>query len=121
MAHFCQLDENNIVLNVVVINDSDCLDSNGIESETVGITFCKSLYGEDTNWVQTSWTKRIRKHYGQLGYTYDQERDAFIPPKYYDSWIFNEETFDWDPPIPYPTDGPKCYWSESRLKWIPLD
>ncbi len=120
MAHFCKLDENNVILNTVVINDSDCLDENGIESEAVGIAFCKSIYGEDTNWIQTSWTNRIRKRYAEPGYTYDSVRDAFIPPKYYESWSLNEDTLDWDPPVPYPTEGPKCYWDELTLSWVPI-
>jgi hypothetical protein len=118
MAHFCKLDENNVVLNTIVVADSDCLDENGVESEAVGIAFCKSLFGEDTKWVQTSWNKRIRKHYGEPGYTYDETRNAFIPPKYYESWSLNENTLDWDPPIPYPEDGFKFYWDESVSNWV---
>ena len=84
MAHFAQLDENNIVLNVVVVANSDITDENGIEQEKIGIQFLKSLFGEDTNWKQTSYNKNIRKRYAGIEYTYDENLDAFIPPKPYE-------------------------------------
>ena len=116
MAHFAQLDENNVVLQVIVVSNSDCLDSNGQESEQAGIAFCQSLLGG--NWKQTSYNGNIRKNYAGIGYTYDQQRDAFIPPKPYASWILNEQTCLWNSPIPYPTDGKYYYWDEAAQSWI---
>ena len=80
MAHFAQLDENNVVTQVIVVTNEELLD-NGVESEAKGIAFCKSLLGEETIWIQTSYNSKIRKNYAGIGYTYDTDRDAFIPPK----------------------------------------
>jgi hypothetical protein len=117
MAHFAELNENNQVINVIVIGNNDCLDTNGNESESVGISFCKSLLGEDTHWVQTSYNASIRKHYAGIGYTYDAVRDAFIPPKPYNSWILVEETCQWTAPISYPVDGNRYFWNENITNW----
>ena len=72
MAHFAQLNDSNVVISVNVIADADCLDDNGNESEAIGIAFCKSLWGSDTNWKQTSYNNNIRKNFAGIGYTYDQ-------------------------------------------------
>jgi hypothetical protein len=104
MAHFAQLDENNVVTQVIVVTNEELLD-NGVESELKGIAFCKSLLGEETVWIQTSYNSKIRKNYAGIGYTYDQARDAFIPSKPDDftdeegnsfTFILNEETCQWD-------------------------
>jgi hypothetical protein len=118
MAHFAQIDENNIVQNVIVVDNNDCLDANGVESETVGVEFCKSLLGGDTLWVQTSYNGNFRKNYAGIGYTYDSTRDAFIPPKPYESWVLLEETCQWIAPIPYPNDGKMYYWDEFIKNWV---
>lgn len=118
MAHFAQLNDNNIVQNVIVVSNNDCVDSNGVESELVGIEFCKKLLGEDTRWVQTSYNANFRKNYAGIGYSYDKDRDAFIPPKPYKSWILIEETCQWTSPIPNPDDGKHYYWDESVKNWI---
>lgn len=102
MAHFAQLNENNIVVNVVVVNNKDTADENGNEIEEIGIQFLQSILGEDTIWKQTSYNNNIRKNYAIIGGTYDESRDAFIPPKTYENWILNEETCLWEPPIPKP-------------------
>ena len=117
MAHFAQLDENNQVIAVNVIADADCLDDNEKESETVGIAFCKSLWGSETIWKQTSYNGNIRKNYAGIGYTYDQTRDAFIPAKPFNSWILNETTCLWEAPIAYPTDGEMYQWNETNQQW----
>ena len=116
MAHFAQLDENNLVTQVIVVNNNDCLDSNGQESEQTGITFCQSLLGG--NWKQTSYNGNIRKNYAGIGYTYDYQRDAFIPQKPYASWILNEQTCQWNAPVSYPTDGKFYSWDEATQSWI---
>ena len=98
MAHFAQLDENNIVTQVIVVaNDELLLD--GIENETKGIMFCKSLLGEDTGWIQTSYNGNIRKNYAGVGYTYDEVRDAFIAPEPKGNIGFDEETCRWIMPM----------------------
>lgn len=81
MAHFAELDENNIVKRVIVISNSDLIDTNGQESEQIGIEFCKSLFGQDTKWVQTSYNNNIRKYFAGIGYIYNEELDEFVPPE----------------------------------------
>lgn len=102
MAHFAQLDENNLVTQVIVISNQEILDSNGNESEEIGINFCKKLFGENTNWKQTSYNNNFRIRYANIGDTYNEKLDAFIVPKYYDSWILNENTCEWNAPTPAP-------------------
>lgn len=121
MAHFAQLDENNMVTQVIVIHNDETVDFMGNESETKGINFCKTIYGENTNWVQTSYNANFRKNYAGFGYTYDQERNAFIPPKFYLSWILDEETCRWIAPIPMPDDGQIYVWNEETQQWIKSD
>lgn len=116
MAHFAELDENNLVLRVIVVSNDVCLDSNGNESEAVGISFCQSLFGG--NWVQTSYNGNFRHRYAGIGYTYDLAHDAFLAPKPYPSWIFNNETLDWDPPTPKPNDGQHYRWDEATTSWV---
>ena len=102
MAHFAELDQNNVVLRVLVVANEDTADENQNEIEEIGIEFLQSLLGENTIWKQTSYNNRIRKNYAGIGYTYDETRDAFIPPKPFENWILNEETCLWIPPIPEP-------------------
>ena len=118
MAHFAQLDENNIVTQVIVVNNSEILDENGHESEEIGINFCKMVLGEDTRWVQTSYSGKFRKNYAGIGYTYDEELDAFIPPQPWPSWSLNESTGLWQAPIPVPDEENFYYWDEENQKWI---
>jgi hypothetical protein len=117
MAHFAQLDENNIVTQVIVVNNQELLDESNVEQEEKGIVFCQSLLGG--NWKQTSYNANIRKNYAGVGYTYDVERDAFIPPKpyAYASWILNEDTCRWEAPIAYPEDGKAYTWNEETVSW----
>lgn len=117
MAHFAQLDGNNVVTQVIVIHNNELMD-NGVESEQKGIDFCKSIYGADTLWVQTSYNGTKRKNFAGPGYTYDPQRDAFIPPKPHASWLFNEEKCQWYPPFEEPKDGKVYYWDEDILNWV---
>ena len=125
MAHFCQLDENNIVTQVIVVSNSDIIDTNGNEVEEIGIAFCKKLLGEDNNWKQTSYNNSIRVRYAGIGYSYNEELDAFIAPKPFASWIFNTETVDWVSPIghaPELTDeeieaSSSYVWDEENGVW----
>jgi hypothetical protein len=94
MAHFAQLDENNIVTQVIVVHNNELLD-NGVESEIKGANFCQSLLGGI--WVQTSYNGTIRKNFAGIGYTYDVARDAFIAPKPDTGvWVLNEDTCQWE-------------------------
>jgi hypothetical protein len=79
MAHFAKLDENNVVTQVIVVNNNELMD-NGVESEQKGIDFCKSLFGQDTRWVQTSYNGNFRGTYAGVGYTYDAQNDEFVSP-----------------------------------------
>lgn len=116
MAHFAQIDENNLVTQVIVVSNSDCLDESGNESEAVGVAFCQSLLGG--NWKQTSYNSTIRKNYAGIGYQYDSSRNAFISPKPYASWLLTESTCQWDAPVSCPT-GDKMYeWDEPTISWI---
>lgn len=115
MAHFAQLDENNMVIQVIVVHNNELMD-NGMESEAKGIAFCQSLF-PSTNWKQTSYNGNMRKNYAGIGYTYDQQRDAFISPKPYASWTLDETTCLWVAPVPMPTDGKRYLWNESTQVW----
>ena len=116
MAHFAKLNDNNIVVDIHVINN-DVITIDGVESEQAGIDFLKELFG-DGNWKQTSYNGNFRKHYAAIGFTYDVERDAFIPQKPFNSWSLNEDTCVWEPPVPYPNDGKKYAWYEINKEWV---
>ena len=115
MAHFAQLNEYNFVTQVIVVNNQELLDENNVEQEEKGIAFCQSLLGG--NWKQTSYNANIRKNYAGAGYTYDVERDAFIPPKPYASWILNEDTCRWEAPVAFPDDEKAYTWNEETVSW----
>ena len=115
MAHFVRLDENSIVVQGIVVHNNELID-NGVESEAKGIAFCQSLF-PDTTWVQTSYNGNIRKNYAGIGYTYDEQRDAFIPPQPYPSWLLNEATCLWEAPVPMPEDGKWYTWDEATTSW----
>ncbi len=114
MAHFAKL-KNNIVQQVIVVSNQDILDEQGQESEEKGIAFCSNLLGG--TWKQTSYNGNIRKNYAGIGYTYDEGRDAFIPPKPFNSWLLDEDTCQWKAPVDYPTDGERYTWNEETLTW----
>lgn len=120
MAHFAELSKNSVVKQVIVIDNVNTLDVDGNESEAQGIKFCKSLYGEHTEWVQTSYTATFRKHFAGIGFKYDRERDAFIPPPPYPSWVLDESVYQWKPPVPYPTDSKFYEWDEPTVSWIEI-
>jgi hypothetical protein len=116
MAYFAQLDENNIVVNIIKIDNSDCL-LDGIEDELTGISFCNLLI--PGIWIQTSYNDRIRKNYAGIGYSYDPELDAFIPPQPFTSWSLNEDTCQWVPPVPKPNEG-YYSWDDETTSWKEL-
>jgi len=126
MAHFAKLDENNIVLQVVVVNDL---------YEADGENWCKELFGTDS-WKQTSYNTRggvhyaansnspdegtaLRKNYAGVGYSYNPTLDAFIPPQPFPSWLLDETTCQWEPPVPPPDSGIHT-WNEDTQSWNPV-
>jgi hypothetical protein len=117
MAYFAKLGTGNIIEKVISINNSVITDSNGIEQEQLGVDFINKLYNTRDVWKQTSYNRTFRKNYAGVGYQYDQQRDAFIAPKPFNSWILNEDTCRWEAPISYPEDGNKYKWNELTLTW----
>lgn len=118
MAHFARI-ENGVVTQVTVVKNDILLDDNGNEQESLGVTFLQNLFGSDTSWKQTSYNNNLRKNFAGIGYSYNTSRDAFIAPQPYNSWILNETTCRWDPPVPYPTDTDNSYeWDEATTSWI---
>ena len=121
MAHFAELDSNNVVLRVIVVSNADTSTAQGEEKESIGIAFCERLLGG--TWVKTSYNAKIRKNYAGIGFTYDKDRDAFIPPKPYASWVLDETTCRWNAPVAMPSDAgqgepPKRYtWNENTTSW----
>lgn len=116
MAHFAQLDENDIVQQVIVVHNNELLDEHGYEQESNGIKFCESLFGGI--WIQTSYNGTFRKNFAGIGFKYDRERSAFIPPKLYESWVLDEDTCKWCSPVPMPQDGKIYRWDEETISWI---
>ena len=103
MAHFAQLDDNNVVTQVIVVSNDDITDSTGTEVESIGVAFCQKLLGGSTNWKQTSYNNNMRTRYAGVGYTYDASLDAFISPKPHASWTLDSSTKDWKAPLTEPT------------------
>jgi hypothetical protein len=131
MASFAKLN-NNIVERVESVVNEVLKDSNGVEQELIGIEFLRTLYNEpNAIWKQTSYNTvggihslggtPFRKNHAGVGYTYDEIKNAFIPPKPYNSWILNETTCNWNAPVAYPTDGQRYNWNEQTLNWDLLD
>lgn len=123
MAHFAEIDSNNKVVRVLVVGD---------DQEHRGQDFLANDLGLGGTWIQTSYNTRggthtlggtpLRKNYAGIGFSYDQQRDAFIPPKptQYPSWVINENSCLWEPPSPYPTDGKRYKWDEPSVSWVEI-
>lgn len=119
MAHFAEIDGNGVVLRVLVVDNAQ---------ENDGQNFLANTLGLGGNWLKTSYNTvggvhrnggtPFRKNYAGIGYTYDSERDAFIPPKPHNSWILNEDSCTWDAPVPYPTDDAMYTWNEETTSWV---
>jgi hypothetical protein len=126
MASFAKIGLNNKVIEVLSVNNEVLKDSNGIEREDIGIDFLTKLTGYPV-WKQTSYNTHggvhnnngtpLRKNHAGIGYIYDEERDAFIPKKPYNSWILNEQTCLWESLIPYPQDNNQYKWNEQNQSW----
>jgi len=112
MAHFAKLGVGNVVETIQVVSNDVAL------TEQVGIDFLNNLYNTRDVWKQTSYNNNIRKNYAGVGYSYDEARDAFIPPKPYPSWVLNEDSCQWDSPVSYPEDGKLYTWDEPNKGWV---
>jgi hypothetical protein len=124
MSHFAKLDENNIVIFVTVGRQEDdgkeaelCERTGDTYKQTSYNTRAGVYYDNTTLEPAADQSKALRKNFAGLGYTYDAERDAFIPPKPFDSWLLDEETCNWEAPVPYPSDGFRYSWNESEIDW----
>lgn len=123
MAHFAQLDDNNVVTQVIVVDNNELRDPHtGEEDEILGIAFCKKLFGG--KWIQTSYNNKMRVRYAGIGYHYHPDIDAFVPPKPYESWVLNSETTIWEAPVPRPEltteqieAGSSYQWNEENVEW----
>lgn len=115
MAHFAELDANNVVVRVVVVANADTQDAQGNEVESIGAAFCANLLGG--RWVQTSYNATRRKNYAGVGFTYNAEIDGFVPPQPFPSWLLEPATGQWVPPKPQPTDRP-TQWDEETQEWV---
>ena len=126
MASFAKIGLNNKVIEVLSVHNNELLDSNGVEQETIGIDFLTKLTGWSI-WKQTSYNTHggihklggtpLRKNHAAIGYTYDEDKDAFISPKPYPSWILNETTCLWEAPVSYPNDDNNYSWNETNQTW----
>jgi hypothetical protein len=126
MASFAKIGLNNKVIEVLSVHNNELKDSNGVEQEVNGIDFLTKLTGYPV-WKQTSYNTLggihslggtpLRKNHAGIGYTYDEDKDAFIPKKPFNSWILNETTCLWEAPVAYPQDNYKYTWNESTLTW----
>ena len=126
MASFAKIGLNSKVIEVLSVHNNELKDSNGVEQEVNGIDFLTKLTGYPL-WKQTSYNTiggihnnggtPLRKNHAGIGYTYDEDRDAFIPPKPFNSWILNENTCLWESPIPYPQDNNRYNWNEQNQSW----
>jgi len=137
MAHFAQLDDNNVVTQVIVVSNDDTSDSNGVETESIGVAFCQKLLGASTNWKQTSYNGNMRGNYAGIGYVYSTgvatlgvgSTDVFMPAQPYASWTVSTTAAQWEPPstpgaAPTLTDeevaANKYYvWNESNYQADP--
>ena len=126
MASFAKIGLNNKVIAVHSVVNEVLHDSNGIEREDIGVDFLTKLHGWSI-WKQTSYNTYggvhnnngipLRKNFAGIGMIYDEDRDAFIPKKPYNSWILNENTCLWESPIPYPQDNNRYNWNEQNQSW----
>jgi len=116
MAHFAELNAENVVLRVVVIGNADTADANGVEKEHIGAAFCERLFGG--TWKQTSYNGNMRKRYAGIGHTFNAALDAFVAPKPFASWVLNNTTAEWEAPVSMPVvEGKRYVWNEGTGSW----
>ena len=116
MAHFAELDSNNVVLRVVVVANEELLDENGDEQESLGVAFCEELFGGGT-WVQTSYNGNIRRVYAPVGALYRTDVDAFQTAQPFPSWVFNDTLWEFEAPVPMPAGDGLYQWDEETTSW----
>mgnify|MGYP000601275078 CR=1 FL=1 len=116
MATFAKIGLDNKVIEVLSVHNNELLDSNGVEQEVNGIDFLTKLTGWSI-WKQSSYNNNFRKNHAGIGYTYDEDRDAFIAPKPFNSWILNEDICRWEAPVAKPDDGERYTWNETTTTW----
>jgi len=126
MASFAKIGLNGKVIAVHSVHNNILKDADGNEQEVLGVQFLTNLHGWAI-WKQTSYNTHggvhnnngtpLRKNHAGIGYTYDEDRDAFIPPKPFNSWLLNEDTCNWEAPVAYPTDGGTYKWNEETTTW----
>jgi len=119
MAHYAKLGLNSKVISVLVVDNDDITDENGNEVEQLGIDYLMNLTGYPF-WVQTSYNATIRKNYAGISYRYDDDLDAFIPPKPFTSWTLDNDTCQWEAPTPMPDDDKHYMWDEEVQDWSVL-
>ena len=125
MAHFVEINDLKKVIQAVVLDNKDTQDTDGNEVESIGAKYLHDGFGG--TWVKTSYNTKggvhklggtpFRKNYAGIGYTYDEAKDAFIPPQNYSSWTLNEDTCQWEAPVAYPNDDKKYLWNEETTSW----
>jgi hypothetical protein len=124
MAHYAFLDENNTVIDVITGVDENIVQIDLDGTEVGGSSEAwENFYGNFRDQVckRTSYNNNYRKNYAGIGFTYDEYRDAFIPPKPFDSWLLNEDTCLWNAPVAYPTDGKLYTWNEDTISWVEIE
>lgn len=124
MAHFAELDENNLVLRVLVVDNADVQNLPFPESESLGVAFLNTLF-PDTRWVQTSYNNNFRMRYAGPGMEFHPATEtllqgSFAFPKQYNYFVWSDEKGDWIPPTPYPTTGRNYFWDHDAYAWIPF-
>jgi hypothetical protein len=117
MAHFAELDNNNIVIQIIVVHNNELLDEKGVESEQKGINFLNSIFGPGKKWIQTSYNNSFRRKYAMPEGKYDPVLNIFIDKQPFNSWILNTISYEWEPPISFPTDGSPYVWNETIVNW----
>ena len=119
MAHFAELDNNNIVLRVTVVNNKDTANADGVEKEYIGQAHLEKILGG--TWKQTSYNGNIRGNYAGVGYTYFVDQDLFMPPKPFNSWVMSTADATWQAPSAMPTDGNSYSWDEENQTWATVN
>lgn len=122
MAYFAEIDNNNFVTNVVIIEDKHTYNSLGEIDETYGKYYCKVLFKSELDWKLASQDGSVRVNYPGIGFTYNEELDAFVPQKPYDSWVLNPELANWEAPLPIPSsvidENHRYVWNEEVVNWV---
>jgi hypothetical protein len=120
MAHFAELNADNIVQRIVVVANA-VLDKDGVETESQGVTHLQSLYGADTQWKQCSYNGTTRFRFPSPGMFYDASKDGFYTPQPHDNWVWDDTLKCYVPPVAYPTDGNAYHWDQEGNQWTLAD